>query len=94
MADSLGMRKADSEVPNLLDEELRIGLQQLMQVVMSDPDRVVCLLGKEKEPERCHRCTVLGEALARVRVDVEHIEDDEVVQHKYVMQRSPESTLF
>ena len=62
------------------------GINRLKTAV--DKDLHVVLLCSELNPEHCHRCKLIGEALVKVRIGVQHIDaDGSVVPHDAVIRR-------
>jgi uncharacterized protein (DUF488 family) len=72
---------------------LALGIQTLLRAA-DQPERQLCLMCGCKRPHNCHRSRLLGEALLKVEVDLQHIDaDDRVVPHTQLDFR-PQSTLF
>ena len=85
------------ELAPLFDEpRLKTGIEKLMKAA-EDPSRVILLMCGCLRPHKCHRSRLVGEALHRLGVDVQHLDEHGVpVPHEVVVEQSkpPQASLF
>ncbi len=74
--------------PLFEDPQLELGLRKLVAAA-EDPKRKICLMCGCLRPHRCHRSRLLGEALFRRGIEIQHLDDKGVpVRHSAVMEEA------